>query len=122
MDEVEGAFWEEEFCGSFPSDFLVSVEFEGDIVELLLGEAAEVFAFGQAPPQQAVGVFAEAALPWAVGVGEIDVDAGLLLGAGGAVPSRVPGRRSWSGAWPVRSDSGYRRSRPRWPGPSRCRA
>ncbi len=69
FDEVERAFWEEEFCGCFPSQALsrAGVEPPGDIVELVLGEDAEVGSFRQILPEQPVGVFADAALPRRMG-------------------------------------------------------
>ena len=68
--------WEEEFCGCFPAEGFAwsCVEQHGDIVELFLGEDAEIAAFGQVLAEQAVGIFVDAALPWAVRVGEVDLD------------------------------------------------
>jgi hypothetical protein len=67
--EVESAFWEEEFCGRFPTEGFAwpGIELPGDVVELFLGEEGEVGSFGQVLSEQAVGVFADASLPGAWG-------------------------------------------------------
>ena len=77
FDEVEGAFWQEEFCWSFPSEgFSWScVERFRDIVELLLVVVAELLSLGQVQAQQSVGVLVDASFPGAVGVGEVDLQA-----------------------------------------------
>ena len=54
------------------------VEAFGDFVEIVLAMSAEVGAFGQILPDQPVGVFVAAALPGAVGIGEVDLDAGVM--------------------------------------------
>ena len=57
--------------------------------------AAEIGAFGEILPDQAVGVFVAGSLPWAVGVGEVDLDAGVLrqLGVAGHFGPAVVGKR-----------------------------
>ena len=79
LHEVEGAFGEEEFCGCFPSQGFSGPDVEPpcDIVELFLREQRQVGALGQVLAQQAVGVFADAALPGSVRMGEVDVDSGV---------------------------------------------
>src|SRR5215467_12020585 len=73
------------------------VEFGGDGLELGGGPGGQVGAFGQVFAEQAVGVFVAAALPGRVGVGEVDLDAGLLGDAlvlgqfFAAVPGEGPG-------------------------------
>jgi len=42
------------------------------------GLQAEVFSLGQVVSQEAVGIFVDAALPRAMRVGEVDLDAGLF--------------------------------------------
>ena len=49
------------------------------MVEFVLGVSAEVVSFGEILAYQAVGVFVDAALPWAVWVGEVDLDAGVAV-------------------------------------------
>ena len=77
--EVEGTWWEEEFCGCLPVEGFAwsGVEPPCEVVQLLLGEGAEVCAFGQVLAEQTVGVLRDASLPGAVGMGEVDGDAGL---------------------------------------------
>src|SRR4029077_13594740 len=53
------------------------VEFGGDGLELGWGPGSQIGAFGHVFAEQAVGVFVAAALPGAVGVGEVDLDAGF---------------------------------------------
>src|SRR5665213_4427529 len=81
LDEVEVSLWEEEFSWSFPVEGFSGsgVHFHGDFVELLLAEEAEVLSLGEVLPEQAVGVFVDASLAWAVGMSEVDLDSGLLL-------------------------------------------
>ena len=78
----------EDFSGSV-------VEALGNVVEVLLGVAAEIGAFGEILPDQAVGVFVAGSLPWAVGVGEVDLDAGVprQLGVAGHFGPAVVGKR-----------------------------
>ena len=56
MHEVEAALGEEEFCWGLPAEGLSGsyVEQPGDVVELILGEAAEVLSFGQVLAQLGV--------------------------------------------------------------------
>jgi hypothetical protein len=54
------------------------IEFEGDVIQVILGEAGQVGSLGQVLAQQAVGVFVRSALPWAVRIGEVHLDAGAL--------------------------------------------
>ena len=56
----------------------LDLEQPGDGVELVLGQHAEVGAFGQVLPQQTVGVFRAAALPRAMRMSEGNGHAGLL--------------------------------------------
>ena len=78
--EVECAFREEEFSGSFPSQSFSwpGVEPPCNVVELVLGEQREVGSFGQVLAEQAVGVFADAPLPGSVWMGEVDGDSGIF--------------------------------------------
>ena len=71
---------EEDFCWALPVEGLAGsgVERPCDGVEVVLGVATEVVSLGEILAQQAVGVFVDAALPWAVWVGEVDLDARLL--------------------------------------------
>lgn len=77
--EVEGAFREEEFSGSFPfrSFSWPDVEPPCDVVELVLRKKREIGSFGQILAEQAVGVFADTPLPGRVRVCEVDVDSGV---------------------------------------------
>src|SRR5205814_4983665 len=56
----------ESFGGSIPCEGHAgaSVEFDGDVVELLLAVFGEVGAFGEVLADEAVPVFVGAALPW----------------------------------------------------------
>src|SRR5438552_16456299 len=56
----------ESFGGSIPCEGHAgaSVEFDGDVVELLLAWFGEVGAFGEVLADEAVPVFVGAALPW----------------------------------------------------------
>ena len=54
------------------------VEPLSDDVEVVLGVCAEVGSLGEILSDEAVGVFVAAALPGAVGIGEPDLDAGIL--------------------------------------------
>ena len=51
------------------------VDLVGDADEVVDRDGAEVGAFGEVVPQEAVGVLVGAALPWGVGVAEVDVRA-----------------------------------------------
>src|SRR5215210_3242934 len=70
--------FEESLGGSLPVEGLSgsAVEHDGDVVEVVLGESGQVGAFGHPLAEEAVGVLVAAALPGAVGVAEVDVDAG----------------------------------------------
>src|SRR3990167_11103776 len=52
------------------------VQLPGDRIQRFLREAAQVAALGQVLPQQAVGVFVNAALPGTVRIGEVDLPPG----------------------------------------------
>jgi len=71
------------------------IEIEGDAVEILLGEDGQVGALRQVLAEQAVGVFVDAALPGAMGIGEVHLNAGLV-GEPGMIchfPTLVVGHR-----------------------------
>jgi len=76
VDEVEGAFWEEQFGGSFPVECFSasSIEFPADTVELFLGEQGEIGRFGEVLSDEAVDVFADASFPGSMRMSEIDSD------------------------------------------------
>jgi hypothetical protein len=58
-------------------DFAWSVvEAFGDDVEFILAVPAEVGSLGQILADEAIGVFVAAALPGAVGIGEVDLNFG----------------------------------------------
>ena len=85
----------EGFGGGLPVEGLSgpAVECCGDRVEVASGVSGEVCAFGEVLAQQAVGVLVGAALPGAVGVTEVDVEAGIdsqlgVLGHLGALCQR----------------------------------
>ena len=80
-----------------------AVEGDGDPVEVFLAVAAQAGAFGEVLAQQAVGVLVGAALPGAVGVAEVDRDAGrdgeVTRGAAISGPwSQVRDRHRWEGS------------------------
>jgi hypothetical protein len=54
------------------------VEHHGDVVELVLGEEAEVLSCWQVLTEQAVDVFVDAPFPWASWVCEVDFQVCLL--------------------------------------------
>ncbi|CAG4902221.1 hypothetical protein R54767_02829 [Paraburkholderia gardini] len=93
----------ERVSGAWPG-----VEVVGKGIEIVLGEGAQVGAFGQVLAQQAVGVLAGAALPGTAGVTEVDRHAGsdgeilvtgqlLALIAGQAVTQRCGDRNELAG-------------------------
>ena len=67
--------------GGAPAECLAGSGVEGgdNGVELLVGPARQVGAFGEVLAQQAVGVLVAGSLPWGVGVAEVDVDSGVDL-------------------------------------------
>ena len=77
------------------------VEFLDDVVQVALGEGMQVGFLGDVLAEQAVGVFVCAALPGAVGIGEVDVGVEVFLDGfevGEFVPlSSVMVLRSWLG-------------------------
>ena len=83
-------------CWSLPSEGFAGagVEFGGDVVEVFAGVHGQVGALGEVLAQQAVGVLVGAALPWAVRVGEVDLNAGVdrQLGVLGEFFAAVPGQ------------------------------
>ena len=86
VDEVEGLV-EEQFGGASPAEGFsrAGVQLPSHGIERLLAEVGEVRALREVLAQQAVGVFVDGALPWAVRVGEVDFDPGAggdLLVAG----------------------------------------
>jgi hypothetical protein len=76
LDEVEGAFWEEQFGGSFPAECFPAsgIEFPADTVELFLGEQGEIGRLGEVLSDEAVDVFADASFPGGMRMSEIDSD------------------------------------------------
>src|SRR6202012_5043023 len=81
LNEVEGAFGEEEFSWGLVAEGYTdtSIEQQSDLIELILGEAAQVLASGEELPEQAIDVFVDAALPGGMGMSEVDIDARLLF-------------------------------------------
>ena len=65
-------------CRTLPSEALTRTDtkFPGAGIKLDLSETGEVGSLGEILPEQAVGVLVDAALPRAVRVGEVDLDAG----------------------------------------------
>src|SRR6266540_2029292 len=88
----------EGFSGCAPAEGLAGagVECERDGGQLVGAVSAEVGAAGEVLAEQAVGVFVRAALPGAVGVAEVDVDAGVdpQLGVLGHLRALIPGQRA----------------------------
>src|SRR6202453_4468030 len=76
LDEVEGAFWEEQFGGSFPAECFPAsgIEFPADTVELFLGEQGEIGRLGEVLSDEAIDVFADASFPGSMRMSEIDSD------------------------------------------------
>ncbi len=61
------------------------VQLPGNGIEFLLREATQISSLGEVLPEQAVGVFVDATLPWAVRIGKVDFHTGgssqaLVLG------------------------------------------
>src|SRR5215217_157277 len=73
-----------------------TVERVGDGGEILGAVSREVGAFGEVLPEQPVGVLVGAALPRALRVAEVDLQAGLDLQAGvlGQLGALIPGQRA----------------------------
>jgi hypothetical protein len=67
------------FCRGLPAKGLPRpcVERSSDGIEVIDAVLAEVGTFREILPQQAVGVLVRAALPWTVGVAEVDDQAGV---------------------------------------------
>jgi hypothetical protein len=70
QEELSGAFSAEEFT-------LSQVEQPNELVQLILGILAEIFAFKAILSDKSIGILVGAALPEGVGIGEVDPDAGL---------------------------------------------
>jgi hypothetical protein len=68
--DLVGSFEVEYFAGSV-------VEAFGDFVEVVLCVSTEVGSLGQILAYEAIGIFVAAALPRAVGIAEVDFDAGV---------------------------------------------
>ena len=70
-----------------------TVELVGGEVEVLLGELGHVGVFGKVLAEESVGVFVGAALPWAFGVADVDLDSGVdrELGVLGHLLALIPG-------------------------------
>ena len=69
-----------QFCRALPSEALTrtSIKLPGDGIKLDLSKTEAVCSLGQLLPEQSIGVLVAAALPRAVRVGEVDLDAGHL--------------------------------------------
>src|SRR5277367_3120668 len=83
LSKVERAFGEEEFGWSFPAESFsgAGIHPPGDLIELVLREDRQVGPPGQILAEQAVGVFADTALPGRVRMSEVHRDAGALAQA-----------------------------------------
>mgnify|MGYP006955966275 FL=1 len=68
----------EQLCGTSEAQRFAwpSIQLPGNRIQLFLREATQVAALGQILPQQAVGVFVDAALPGTMRIGEVDVHPG----------------------------------------------
>ena len=71
FEEVE-RLWHEHFNGASKVEALSwpSVELPGNGIEFGLRESGKVGALGEMLAEKAVGVFVDAALPWAVRIGK----------------------------------------------------
>src|SRR5207342_1915873 len=86
------------FCGRFPTQRLSrpGVEGGGHGGDLLGAVHAQIGAFREVLTQQSIGVLVSAALPWALGIAEVDLDAYINLQSRmlGHLGSLIPGERS----------------------------
>ena len=85
-------------CGRFPAQRLSRPGVEGgrDRGDLLGAVEAQIGALREVLAQQSVGVLVGAALPWALRISEVDLDARIDLETGmlGHFGSLIPGQRS----------------------------
>ena len=77
LKKVEGVR-HKQFCRALPSEALTrtGIKLPSAGIKLDLSDTGEVCSLGEILPVQAVGVLVDAALPRAVRVGEVDLDAG----------------------------------------------
>ena len=73
MPEVKSVC-REQFGGAFEAEGLsrTGVQLPGNSIEFRLREATQVSSLGEVLPEQAVGIFVDAALPWAVRIGKVN--------------------------------------------------
>lgn len=68
----------EQFGGAFEAEGFswAGVQLPGNGIEFFLREVSQVSSLGEVLSEQAVGVFVDAALPWAVRIGKVNFHAG----------------------------------------------